>query len=76
MNKDNPETPTEAREVLRQVLHQCPHQDDCDPDCHLCAYKRLPQQQRNAWIDGISDEEVLRFCNRHNRCYWGKFGDR
>lgn len=75
MSLDQPTDISELREVLKQVVCQCPHQDDTDPDCPLCAFKQLPPDKRDAWLDALSDEEVMRFSRQHHHCFWGKLGD-
>jgi hypothetical protein len=76
MSLDQPTDVVELREVLKQVLCQCPHQDDQDPDCALCDFKRLSPGEREVWMDGLSDDEVIMHSRRHHRCFWGKLGDR
>ncbi|MFW5845565.1 MAG: hypothetical protein ACOCXJ_05000 [Planctomycetota bacterium] len=76
MSLDMPTTPAEAREVLKKVVCQCPHQDDQDPDCFLCSYKRMSVDERCAAIESLSDEEAVRFAQKHNHCFWQKLGGR
>ena len=76
MSLDVPTTTEEARTVLKQVIARCPLQHDKDPDCHLCAFKGRPPQLIESDVDAMSDEEVLRYCKKHNHCFWSKQGDR
>jgi hypothetical protein len=76
MSMDIPVTVEEARVLLKKVICQCPHQHDKDPNCQLCEFKAKAPGERDGWVDKLSDEEVLQYCQRHNRCFWEKLGDR
>ena len=63
-----------ARLAMRGRLLRCPFGDN-PSDCPLYEIRKLPLEERFAWLDSKTDEELIDLFFQHARCLEYKVKD-
>lgn len=58
----------QLRAVATGLLFACPCEGDNPPDCQACALRLRPVNERVAWLQSQTDEDVAAFYQRHMQC--------
>lgn len=64
----------EARIAMSGRILRCPI-DDNPEDCPLHEIRKIPLEERIAWLDSKSDEEVVDLYRRHVKCLRRKISE-
>ncbi len=65
--KQKPSFAEEARMAMYGRILRCPVEDNPD-DCPLKDVRKMPLEERIAWMDAKTDEEIIELHQHHVRC--------
>ena len=60
-------SPDYARTLLQALSVACPT-GTADQQCPLSAIRSKPQEQKNKWVESLSDQEISALFSYHYKC--------